>query len=426
MVDADAAVPAAGRRKRWLGAAAAAFVVGALGVYAVADRVAGQETGPGSDCPALQRLAGNWAFTTEVIGARSIDKIGMQGFYELVVELDGCAASARIEKLGFSGQEFSDARRQRAEASLTKGVGPFSFGYVAAFELRDQAGRGPDQEFVFATEGDELVGVWRQRGSRWTKSGLHGVLEGRPGTEISRAELRLADQSCDVRCVVACDAYRRERILPAAALDTCRSTCSITGSGLAVCGDRQPLPDDLRLALTGPESTLEAHCEDGACRLDPKLGRRRTPALTPKQLDAGRIEAHFLAMGDGADDAAGGLRLALRTQAGWFLSGVLVELGEADGSQQVTEARLYERSLGQAPDQRHVIGTFSTRSNGASLPNTFVCRLDETVPRCVYVPGHFEIGPDRRATTVTPLADDTLAIGSLGDDENEALRLYGW
>jgi hypothetical protein len=409
-VDADPTPSRATGHKRWMiGAGTIVAVATVLGVTLVASTDA--PDGDATECPQLEQLAGAWTFTTEVIGAHSTDKLDMQGYYELVVELEGCTAAAKMTKLGFSGQDFTPTRQQFAEATLAEGAGGVWFGHGATFELRDSNDRGPDQEFVFVADDGRLSGVWRQRGSRWAKSGLHGFLEGHTDARASQSMLHLATQPCDVRCAIACDVLRRDGPPPSSAIDACRTTCAIAGSAVAVCGERRPLPETLRLALTGPLPTHEAHCGDTPCQLDPKLGRRRAPAVTPDSVDEGRMEVHLVEMGDAAQDDSTSLRLALRTTAGWFFSEPL------RGG--ISDARLHERSLGQGEQRRLVIGTFGT--SAASPRSTLVCRPDAPTPRCILVPGTFEPAPGQVAARVTPLPEDTLAVSS--DDD---VVLFGW
>ena len=363
-------------------------------------------------CPNLRELAGKWSFTTEVTGSRALDKLDMQGFYSLLVEVDGCVARAQLEKSGFSGHAFTERRTQRAEATLAPGSGAFAFGHEGTFELRDASGRGPDQHFVFSVDAGRLVGVWRQRGARWAKSGLYGVLEGAAADEPAPQQLQLATLPCAVRCTIACDTLRRDGEQIVHAQETCKAACAATGANTVACGDRRPLPDTLHLAMAGPEETVDAHCGRHECQLDPRLGKRRAPAIVPKEIGDLRPEAHLLAI---ASDPPT-LRLALRTPAGWFASDPLLTTGD---DAELVSAQLYERSLGSGADRRLVLGSLATSSDRA--PHTLACRPDPSEPRCIMVTPDFEPSPGAKADHVLPLGEDTLAVTS----ENDVL-LFSW
>jgi hypothetical protein len=401
--------PAGGRlRTRWLLAGAVLGGTIAIGLWVQGSDRQGESAQP--ECPDLEDLAGRWSFTTEVVGARAPDKLDLQGFYELVVEREGCSATAKMTKHGFTGHDFGDARKQHAEATLHAGA---PFGHGAVFELRDGSGRGPDQEFVFTVRAGRLSGVWRQRGSRWEKSGLHGFLGGEAEAAAPPRTLDVAAQPCDVRCVLACDGLRREDDALASAIDACRSACALAGAEVVACGDRRPLPETLQLRLEGPEPSYEALCGELPCRLDPKLGRRHAASVTSNPIDAARVELHLVELGD---DAIRQHRLALRTQDGWFVSPPL------DGTDDtgVHDLRLHERAIGHGDRRRVVFGTFRTSPKGPR--STFVCRPDEPTPRCVLVPAGFEPAPGRPARRVDPLPEDTLAVAV---DDGDVV-LFGW
>lgn len=154
-----------------------------------------------SGCAQLQALAGAWVFTTATTGARRKPRLGQRGFYQLQIELEGCTAHASMVKTGRTDRVvFDDHKIPRAEAMLTRGQGAEAYGWTGDFVLRNLDGQGIDTHFVFALEGERLVGSWRQLGERWTSSGLYGVLEGQREGDPTMIEPSRSTQPCTVRC----------------------------------------------------------------------------------------------------------------------------------------------------------------------------------------------------------------------------------
>jgi hypothetical protein len=76
---------------------------------------------------------------------------------------------------------------------------------VGSFVLRNEDGEGIDTRFVFARDGERLVGSWRQLGERWASSGLYGVLEGRRDGDPVAIVPERSNQPCAVRCATPDD-----------------------------------------------------------------------------------------------------------------------------------------------------------------------------------------------------------------------------
>lgn len=228
------------RRLRRLLVALVAVAGMGLGGFVLLGKSGARAEAPTADepsaCDRLDVLSGTWAFTTEVTGARSDQKLGLRGFYRLEVDVQGCIASARLVKTGFGNRRFSDEQLQRDERTLDPGQGAFAFGHGAVFALRDAAGNGPDQEFVFQATGDRLHGTWRQRGALWAKSRLHGYLEGSRDAEPRAMELQLSAQPCAVQCAVACGAAEHDGATLPPGLDACEARCAVTGTAPPGCG----------------------------------------------------------------------------------------------------------------------------------------------------------------------------------------------
>ena len=162
--------------------------------------------GAASSCEQLAALAGSWVFTTATTGARRKERLGVRGFYELQVVVDGCTARATLAKTGRTDRTaFEDEKIPRAEAQLAQGEGIETYGWAGTFGLRNEDGQGIDTRFVFALDGDRLVGSWRQLGERWTSSGLYGVLEGRRDGDPVAILPERATQPCPVRCATPDD-----------------------------------------------------------------------------------------------------------------------------------------------------------------------------------------------------------------------------
>lgn len=162
--------------------------------------------GAASSCEQLTALAGSWVFTTATTGARRKERLGVRGFYELQIVVDGCTAQATLAKTGRTDRTaFEDEKIPRAEAPLAQGEGFEAYGWSGTFGLRNEDGQGIDTRFVFALDGDRLVGSWRQLGERWTSSGLYGVLEGRRAGDPVAILPERATQPCPVRCATPDD-----------------------------------------------------------------------------------------------------------------------------------------------------------------------------------------------------------------------------
>lgn len=157
--------------------------------------------GGGSSCEQLAALAGSWVFTTATTGARRKERLGVRGFYQLQVTVDGCTARATLAKTGRTDRTmFDDDKIPRAEATLAQGEGFEAYGWAGTFVLRNEDGQGIDTRFVLALDGERLVGNWRQLGERWASSGLYGVLEGRRDGDPVAILPERSTQPCTVRC----------------------------------------------------------------------------------------------------------------------------------------------------------------------------------------------------------------------------------
>jgi hypothetical protein len=162
--------------------------------------------GAASSCEQLAALAGSWVFTTATTGARRKERLGVRGFYELQIVVDGCTAHATLAKTGRTDRKaFEDEKIPRAEATLSQGEGFEAYGWSGMFVLRNEGGQGIDTRFVFALDGERLVGSWRQLGERWTTSGLYGVIEGRRDGDPVAILPERATQPCPVRCATPDD-----------------------------------------------------------------------------------------------------------------------------------------------------------------------------------------------------------------------------
>jgi hypothetical protein len=154
-----------------------------------------------SSCEELATLAGSWVFTTATTGARRKERLGVRGFYELQITVDGCAARASMAKTGRTDRKaFDQSKIPRAEGTLALGEGIEAYGWAGSFVLRNEDGQGIDTRFVFARDGERLVGSWRQLGERWTTSGLYGVIEGRREGDPLAILPERSSQPCPVRC----------------------------------------------------------------------------------------------------------------------------------------------------------------------------------------------------------------------------------
>lgn len=206
----------------------AALLLAAIGIAVM---MAGSEpeasaSDAAAACPETQALAGSWVFTTVTTGARKNKRLGMRGYYELEVTLDQCEPTAALTKVGRTGAEtYDDAHKHRATAALTRGDGPHAFGFGAVFEPRNEAGQGIPKRFVFAVDGDRLVGTWRQRGSRWKSSGQFGVVEGRRDGDPRELRPRKQSLPCNVACAVPKDIEAADAEAEVTGLDDCLALC---------------------------------------------------------------------------------------------------------------------------------------------------------------------------------------------------------
>mgnify|MGYP000659173119 CR=1 FL=1 len=154
----------------------------------------------------LAALAGSWVFTTATTGARRKERLGVRGFYQLQITVDGCTARASLAKTGRTDRTmFDDQKIPRAEATLARGEGIEAYGWAGTFVLRNEDGQGIDTRIVLAREGERLVGSWRQLGERWESSGLYGVLEGRRDGDPVAILPERGTQPCTVRCATPDD-----------------------------------------------------------------------------------------------------------------------------------------------------------------------------------------------------------------------------
>ncbi|WP_266217477.1 flagellar basal body-associated FliL family protein [Paraliomyxa miuraensis] len=159
--------------------------------------------GSPTGCAQLRALAGSWVFTTTTTGSRRKQKPGTRGFYEMQIDVDAeaCTARASMAKTGRTDRKvFVDHKVPRAEADLVRGEGAEAYGWTGPFMLRNEDDQGIDTKFVFALDGERLVGSWRQLGERWNNAGLYGVLEGRRAGDPIELHPDRNAQPCSVRC----------------------------------------------------------------------------------------------------------------------------------------------------------------------------------------------------------------------------------
>lgn len=182
--------------------------------------------GVGSSCEQLAPLAGAWVFTTATTGARRKERLGVRGFYQLQITVDGCTAHATLAKTGRTDRTmFDDDKIPRAEATLAQGEGIEAYGWAGTFVLRNDDGQGIDTRFVLAVEGERLVGNWRQLGERWQSSGLYGVLEGRRDGDPVAILPERSTQPCTVRCATPEDIAQLD-VPSSPAYAACMASCS--------------------------------------------------------------------------------------------------------------------------------------------------------------------------------------------------------
>ncbi|MEM7155447.1 MAG: hypothetical protein AAF799_21535 [Myxococcota bacterium] len=182
--------------------------------------------GSSSACPELDALKGQWVFTTVTTGARNKKRRGMRGYYEIEIEVDACKAEASLTKVGRTGaEELTDARKQRGTAPLERGEDAQAFGFAGSFDARSESGVGTPKRFVFALDGERLVGSWQQRGAQWKKSGQYGVLEGRREGDPRELRPRRRTMPCDLQCAVPETIELADAPFDPAALKACRAEC---------------------------------------------------------------------------------------------------------------------------------------------------------------------------------------------------------
>jgi hypothetical protein len=362
-------------------------------VTAPADPVPDGDRSPAAGCGELEALAGQWELTTEVVTSNNPAQLGIHGFFALAVEVEGCEATAELTKTGYTGRWYDEHRIQRGKAALSPGP---HFGYVGRFDLRDESGRGGKQEFVLTVHEHRLAGTYRMPGRT-------GFLEGArdPGRRILPV---LGKQPCIARCAVACDLLRRdpEDASALGALDRCNTTCA--ASNETTCGDARPLPDAFVVATSGPADGLGAACSArgrSGCRTDVKIRKRPAPSLSSGRSDGSWRAAQFVLAG-------GAVHLGLRTPAGWFVAGPLLDLHRGE----LTRARLVARDLGSGRDDPYLVGELETSARVA----TFACRLEGGAPRCAAIPAD--------ASVVSPLPGRSLAIA--GSTDAIEAGIYTW
>jgi hypothetical protein len=359
-------------------------------------------SGETKDCPTLKALAGAWKFHTEVAASRVLSSSGLNGFYELQVDLDGCHATVSVTKTGYTGRSYGAEDRPSGTAELVAGTGPWAFGWMSTFQLRTPDEEGADLEFLFVADGERLSGVYRQRGERWTKTGLTGFLQGSRDGEIP-SDPSLGEQPCTVRCAVTCDvSHRDERLMPDA-LAGCMSACEPSGTEIPQCGDAKELPAAHALKMTGPRKVKDVCDGLGGCVKKITVGKDRAPWLAARRFDAQFEGARFIAPKK-KDKRP---RLAVKTAKGWFVSDPLVGATHKGG---LELARLYSRHLAEGEGRRHLFGLVASQIRGERLEAYFQCRVDGGVPHCVQI-------PKTRSMFVSPLPGGAISVGPAPEGE---------
>ena len=355
-------------------------------------------------CEGIDALQGSWVFATQVTGARVKSKLDIRGYYAIDIEVDGCTAQASLSKTGYTGSTFPERHVQKATATLQPGTGPFAGTFEATFELRDTVNRGVDLQLGFAVRDGKLMALSRERGSRWDKTGLYGVGLGVREGDVTELVPTVAELPCESRCTMTCDGLRREQLADEA-MSACVASCE-GGEALPACGDRKPPDAELALELQGPRDTLDELCAPLACELSPRLEKRRPRAVKPDDGVVGVDEAHLVRKGD-----PGGLHVALRTEAGWFLSAEILALDGKERDKAISRARVGATTLGSGQSADTVVGTFVDEERGAHV---FACRLESGRPVCVLARGLADL--DRAA----PLPGQTFAVYRDGE------ALFAW
>ncbi len=340
-------------------------------------------------CPDLEALAGHWSFSTEVTGSRVVQSSGLNGFYEVDVELDGCTATAALTKTGYTARRFTDARLQRASTTLAPGTGARNGMWVGSFDLESSVGPHGILEFAFTAEGESLSGIYRQRGARWRDAGLSGFLRGNRTGDVPRDPVA-PNQPCAVRCNLACGSDARD-VAPEA-VDRCAQTCAADPSAAARCGDAIPVPDDFTLALHGPKRLVK-HCKSiGGCAK--RISKGQSDQSITDRLPDGWTEAKYV-----RGKKEGGVRLALRGAGGWWLSDPVFDVRRGT---RLGTLRLYARQLGEGETRRYLLGLARAGTHDEA-PEAFVaCRLSDA-PTCVRV-------PKNRGELVSALPEGNLAV----------------
>lgn len=135
-----------------------------------------------ADCPGRDgaAFAGIYDFTTVVLGAKRPGAIGVNGYYRMIVQPDGCALNVGIVKVGFTGTMFPLEKLQYGNFkgtvySVPSGwQGPRTALLVDA-ELQSEAGSSLSVGFTFI-DGFAGSGMWRYLGSSWDSAGMWGGL----------------------------------------------------------------------------------------------------------------------------------------------------------------------------------------------------------------------------------------------------------
>lgn len=156
-------------------------------------------------CPGARNLAGLWRFKTVVLSAKSDKAIGTQGFYRMMVAVDGCEVRATVSKTGYTRKAFKAAREQTGsglleQTRLAEGL----VGASASFVLRNNSRFPLDTHFDFVFQGDALFGYWRHENDEWARARLRGVLVGHRGDGEVAGTTSADGQPCVTRCRLAC------------------------------------------------------------------------------------------------------------------------------------------------------------------------------------------------------------------------------
>ncbi|MEM6994002.1 MAG: hypothetical protein AAF721_26050 [Myxococcota bacterium] len=358
-------------------AEAAAPIAEAPAPETVTAPVTPPDPAPTEACDGVTELAGAWNFATEVTAARSAKKLGIRGHYTAEFTVEACTAKAAIAKTGFTGSTFPTRHVQRATSTLERGEGGLAFAFGNRFVLRDEKGKGVDQEFYFVVFEETLVGVWRQRGSEWDHSGLHGILIGSRETDSNSLEPRFDALPCGGRCAMTCDLLASGT--ETAGVEACEAACTEDPDAIPACGAREAPSVELQLALEGPKAELGALCPKFKCDLDPKMRRGRGPRV---ESSTGAIRgAHFVHSAGKGQGRKGSMRIALKTEAGWYLSAPLRKLAGTKGIKEVDHARMGSTSFGAGPEAQTIVGQLEIAHRDLMV----ACRPETGGPVCVVI-----------------------------------------